>query len=276
VIAPEYAEKTARAYDYSLAAHAAVLGSIRDACRRFNVDADRIYLSGHGMGGDAAFDIGMSHPDLFAGVAPISAVSDQFCKWYAQHNATYTAWYVVNGEFDRDSFMRNASDVGRMMREAADVVVVQFVQRGYESYFEEIHRLFEWMELHTRQKLPKAFEVRVLRASEDRFFWLQSEDPPASVLQPLVLAGESRGEIRPMIVKGDILPGNAVVLTSAAKRHTIWLNSDVAKLDQRLVVRLRGPQKFSGIPKTSVQAVLQDFRQRWDRQRIFTARIDLD
>ena len=44
--------------------------SIRDARKRFRIDSDRVFLAGHGEGGNAAFDIGMSRPDLFAGVIP--------------------------------------------------------------------------------------------------------------------------------------------------------------------------------------------------------------
>jgi hypothetical protein len=60
VIAPDYAEGMAGAYDYSSQAHVAVIECLRDACKRFSIDCDRVFLSGHGHGGDAAFDIGMS------------------------------------------------------------------------------------------------------------------------------------------------------------------------------------------------------------------------
>ena len=106
VIAPEYADKNQQNYDYSSKVHYIVIQAIRDARKRFNVDSDRIFLAGHGMGGDAAFDIGMTHPDLFAGVIPITGVSDKYCKYYVS-NAERLPWYVVGGELDRDTFERN-------------------------------------------------------------------------------------------------------------------------------------------------------------------------
>ena len=51
VIAPEYAEARQRTYNYSVTAHDAVLRAIVDARKRFNVDSDRVFLVGHGMGG---------------------------------------------------------------------------------------------------------------------------------------------------------------------------------------------------------------------------------
>src|SRR5207237_7079947 len=82
-IAPEYVEKSeSKVYDYSAASHQIVLDSLRDAKRRFSVDSDRVFLSGHGMGGDAAWDMGLAHPHLFAGVIPINAAIDSYAIHY--------------------------------------------------------------------------------------------------------------------------------------------------------------------------------------------------
>jgi hypothetical protein len=276
VIAPEYAEANAHHYVYSVTAHDVVLRAIIDARRRFNVDSDRIFLSGHGMGADAAFDIGMSHPDLFAGVIPIVGVCDQVCKWYWP-NSAYTAWYVVTGESDRQTFATNAVTLGRMMQKGIDVVLVDFKQRGYESYFEENPRIFEWMEPLRRRKLPREFDMKILRPTENRFYWLRADELPSSVLQPLVFVGSGRANIQPMPLGAKITPaGNTIYLTSAAKSHTVWLAPELISFDKRISIRLRGQQKYHGVPHPSIEAILEDFRFRADKQLLYTARIDLD
>lgn len=40
--------------------------------KEFNIDAKRIYLIGHSMGGGGALHLGMKYPDLWAGLAPIA------------------------------------------------------------------------------------------------------------------------------------------------------------------------------------------------------------
>src|SRR5262249_27178406 len=57
-------------YTFSEREHAAVLDTLRDLRRRFQIDSDRVFLLGYGQGARAAFDVGLSHPDLFAGVLP--------------------------------------------------------------------------------------------------------------------------------------------------------------------------------------------------------------
>ena len=96
VIAPEYLEKGQEVYRDNETAHYAVIQSIRDVRKRFNVDSDRVFLAGHGTGGDAAFDIGMSHPDLFAGVIPIAGKTSAYNLHYWR-NAKDLPWYIVGG-----------------------------------------------------------------------------------------------------------------------------------------------------------------------------------
>ena len=179
VIAPDYADADDAKYKYSLFAHAAVIASIRDARKRFSVNSNRIYLGGHGMGGDAAFDVGMSQPDLFAGVMPICGVCDKYCKW-TWDNTKLTGWYVVGGERDRDTLEVNASVLNQMLRRSYDLVYAEYMERGYESYFEELPRLFEWMELHQREPDQAKFEVDIARPIDTEWYWLSVSDFPAA------------------------------------------------------------------------------------------------
>ncbi|MCA9056710.1 MAG: hypothetical protein KDA75_22940, partial [Planctomycetaceae bacterium] len=117
VIAPEYIDKKLTSYDSDAKSHYITLKAIRDARQRFHVNSDKVFLSGHGMGGDAAFDVGMSHPDVFAGVIPISALAQHYCKWYWQ-NAKNVPWYLVSGELCRNSLTHpdHSAVLGRMLR----------------------------------------------------------------------------------------------------------------------------------------------------------------
>jgi predicted esterase len=49
-----------------------VMDVLAEVRRAYNVDADRIYLTGHSMGGFGTWSIAMDHPEVFAALAPIS------------------------------------------------------------------------------------------------------------------------------------------------------------------------------------------------------------
>ena len=153
---PTGPENTKNKYHYSAREHAIVLGCYRDACRRFAVDTDRVFLSGHSMGGDAAWDIGLAHPDLWAGVIPISAESDRYCSLYWE-NARNLPFYVICGELDGAKMNKNARDLDRYLRRGFNATVVEYQGRGHEHFSDETLRLFDWMGRFHREFFPREF-----------------------------------------------------------------------------------------------------------------------
>jgi predicted esterase len=49
-----------------------VMDVLAEVRRAYNIDADRIYLTGHSMGGFGTWSVAMDYPDVFAALAPIS------------------------------------------------------------------------------------------------------------------------------------------------------------------------------------------------------------
>ncbi len=258
VIAPEYARETQREYDYSAAAHQRVLNALVDARKRFNVDSDRVFLAGHGMGGDAVFDIGMSHPDLFAGAIPIAGVSDKICRFYWR-NAKTLAWYVIGGELDADTFERNARDLNNMLRNGYDMIYAEYIGRGRETYYEEIHKLFEWMQLHRRLTYPEEFEFQIQRPFDNRFFWLKTDGLPA--------------RLKSMKLSAHVNAGNVVYVRSGAKSHTIWLSPKLVTFENRVRIHVNSQRKFNDFVEPSIEVMLDDLRTRGDRQKVYSVKM---
>ena len=85
--------------------------SARSATRAgdFSIDTDRVFLTGHGIGGDAAWDIALAHPDLWAGVIPFVAVGRYSTSAAMPRTRSTCPWYFVGGELDGDKMVRNAT-----------------------------------------------------------------------------------------------------------------------------------------------------------------------
>jgi pimeloyl-ACP methyl ester carboxylesterase len=281
VIAPEYLDEKATTYTYSPQSHYRVQMALRDAFKRFNIDSNRVFLAGHGSGGDAAFDIGNAHPDLFAGVIPITGqLQNLTIKIW--RNGRQIPWYIVSGQLDRDVFEKNASLINRMMIAHYDVLLSEFIGRGYESFYEEIHQLFDWMDLQERSPDPAEFSMNTVRPNNNRFFWLK-----ANTLENV---GQRGGQEQPFptvnlasrakIISGEILAGSinntTIAIKSPARSNTIWLSPDMIDFDIRLKVRVNGRSVFNDFVESSVEHILDDLRLRGDRQRVYHTRIDLN
>lgn len=277
VIAPEYEQEGEKTYSYSPLCHYRVQMAIRDARKRFNVDSDRVIVSGHGSGGDAAFDMGLCHPDIFAAAIPITGVLDNV-NMHIRDNGQYIPWYVVGGELDRDTFSKNARHIDYMMKKRFDILLTEYIGRGYESYYSEIHRLFEWMDTQTRMKFPQEFEVEFVRPNNNRFFWLKSHTiPEASRVRQ---AGLRAPLGRPKTISAKVLSGRleytSISITSPSRVHTIWLSPELIDFERRLQVRVGSQRKYNDFVEASVETILEDLRLRGDRQKIYQAKIKLN
>lgn len=272
LISPDYAPANQAEYAYDSATHHHVLSAMNDARRRFSIDSDRIYLTGHGMGADAAFDLGFSHPDEFAGVIPVGGVMDQYCKFYRE-NAVGSAWYVIGGELDRDKASRNLPNFDLLFKHGFkfDFMYCEFMQRGYESYAEEFPRVFDWMSLHRRPPLPKEIEVNSLRKGDQRFFWVVATELPQTTVLPLPKGSKTR--ISPMKIKARFTTGNLLEVSSPSPRHTVWIHPDLVDLEKRVKLHVNGKQSQQFIDP-DFTATLEDYRNRGDRQRLYTAKLE--
>jgi predicted esterase len=268
VLAPRWTREHQRSYEYTAREHAAALYTLRDACKRFSIDTDRVFLSGHSMGGDAAWDIGLAHPDLFAGVIPIVATADKYVKHRYRENAKYVPLYFVCGEKDGNKLTLNADEWDHYLtRIGYDTMVVQYQGRGHEHFHDEVQRLFDWMNLHKRNFYPKDFTVYSMRPWDNFFWWAETSKPkPANVVLPAAWGANARaGE-----VDANVLATNGVRVSSTAEKVTVWLSPEIVDFSAKMSITINNKRVPS--PGPSIVTLLEDARTRGDRQHPFWAK----
>ena len=287
VIAPAWMPESTRNYDYSGASHGAVLGCLHDACRHFSIDTDRVYLTGFSVGGAAAWDIGVAHPDLWAGVLPIGALADRFLL-FCGFNARYVPTYFVFGQYDNNIIGKNATKLlnGYFIRNF-DMTIVEYQGRGHEDFQEEILRMMDWMKRHKRDFYPAKFECRSMRTF-DNFFWNleQSHFPPSKIADP-VNWPPARGTTAAK--SGCVIHGKASLsVTTSAANLTIWLNPNIVDFDKKLIFLINGRKQINATVNGKKQVklnaeyiepdlsvLLEDVRTRGDRQNPFWAKVEI-
>ena len=271
VLTPAWTREHQRSYEYSAREHAAILLPLRDALQRFAIDSDRIFLAGHSMGGDAAWDLGIAHPDLWAGVIPIAANADKFVNLYTE-NARYVPWYFVIGEKDGERDLGNNVQWDRYLGRANyDVTITEYLGRGHDHFYDDIQRIFEWMKLHQRNFYPKEFKAVTMRNTDDFFWWTEVSDFPAQQnVSPF--SWPPPKNTPPLTVESEILPNNGIRLKTGARSGHVFLSPDMLDFEKKIVFSVNGKSTTVGTP--SAEVLLEDVRTRGDRLHPFWIRVD--
>ncbi|HTN74769.1 MAG TPA: peptidase, partial [Pirellulaceae bacterium] len=270
VIAPVWTKTHQAKYEYTAREHAAVLFSLRDALSRFSIDTDRVFLSGHSMGGDAAWDISLAHPDLWAGVIPIGATVDRYTNFYWPNGKLVPLYYVA-GEMDGDRFSKCAIVLDKYLtRTGYDAVVVQFQGRGHEHFHDEIQNMFSWMNLHKRAPLVTDFKCVAMRPWDNYYWWVEVENLPSKFITLPAAWPPSGGNKAE--TEASIKSPTSLFVNSTASRATIYLTPEMVDFEKRFNIKFNKkdyPQNLQ--PSSSV--MLEDARTRGDRQHPFWQKV---
>jgi endo-1,4-beta-xylanase len=107
-----------------------ILAVIDEMKRRFPVDADRVYLMGHSMGGAGAFMVGLHYPDRFGGIsvgdAALWSRPQVVPDWMAPQVAIQAPARLYPNARNLDAFFKNAgAGIQRQSTEFADGIVAE-------------------------------------------------------------------------------------------------------------------------------------------------------
>lgn len=255
-----------------------VLGDVR---RRFHVDSDRIFLFGFDQSGTLAYDVALSHPDRFAGVAVFCASPGKLGRVY-RGNAQYLPFYVVEGEKSPNNTGENRDLFEFWVQRGFPSIYVEYTGRGLEFYPGEVPLVFDWFNRKRRAtglpELGGADEQSgtlgrrfcTIRPYHNRFYWISSRD---------LIVGDNRP---PATVSARLLPAEngVVVHHSGFKQLSVWLNSAMVDFEQPVQVRVNpgasNAKIFRGKLVPNARILLEDFYQRGERKNLYTARVDFN
>ena len=267
IIAPQWSRDGQAAYEYSAREHARVLDALRMATKHFSLDTDRIFISGHSVGGDAAWDIAFSHPDLWAGLIAIAPSSAKYIPLYWK-NAVNLPLYFVGGELDAGTFQKNIADLDRYFSKGFDSTYVEYRGRGHEHFSDEILRIFEWMILKKRTFFPSEIEVTSMRPWDNFFWWLEMDGLPEKTLVLPDDWPKPRTKM-PFTITAKRTTGNAITVRCGARHVTIWVSPEMVEFGQPVTITLNGQRLFKGEVTPDLDVMLEDLRLRGDRLHPF-------
>jgi len=129
--------------------------------RRFAVDSKRVYLTGLSMGGYGTWELGLSHPERFAALAPICGGGDviniTLAKKYETNRfaaiKTLGIW-AFHGAKDKVVPLEESERMVNALKQAGskDVKLTVYPDAGHDSWTGTYNNLelYEWLLKHSR------------------------------------------------------------------------------------------------------------------------------
>ena len=283
VVAVDYRNRGQRAYGYTAREHFIVTEGLRESLRRFSVDANKVFLSGNFEGANAAYDIGVSHPEHWAGILGFSGTFDKYVDHYIDNRHVGLPMYIVTAEKDiisKRGFETAASKwLKSKFKRFIDLTVVEYKGQLATSLTEEIPNAIKWIETQTR-KWPEgegfSFKCKALRPGDTYFWFFEMDGIPASMVYDPALFGIKKFDAV-LRMSGDIQRENIFRLapsnTNVGRESTLWLGPEFVDFKKRIEVRGRG--SFKGIVTPSTKTLLEDVLRRADVQHPYWAKLKL-
>lgn len=271
VVAPEYLPADDTEYRYTESEHASIELALRDARRRYAIDSDRVFLAGTLVGGNAAWDFGLAHPDLFAGIVTINGMPFKYAYRYMT-NARLAPMYVTLGDLvPAGTELVYGQLLKPLILKALDVTYAEYLKRGPEDLPEELPGVFDWMDPRRREPAPKSFEAVTARSSDNRFFGLVIREwQTGRTTAPEAVDGFGKN-LSPASIKmqSSSLSNLLRFETTGLKRFDVWVSPKLIDFKKRLEVRVNGKSFFKSLAKPDLEPVLEDLRLRGDRQQVY-------
>jgi pimeloyl-ACP methyl ester carboxylesterase len=284
VVAPEWGPGFGGPYRYEEEERQRILDVIRDVKLRYHIDDDRVFLAGHGGGGEAAWDVGLTHPDLFAAVVPIGADprKDFLIRYWP--NAIHLPFYLVAGEFGGESAPYLLRVMEHWINRGYPCLNVIYAGRGRDLFLGEIPFIFDWLARRKRLfpfpelgrwPIGEYSALVTARLTSTHFYWLTADEIRPGYVE------RDRGVPRfPAQLQAIARPGNVIDVHAVGVRQlSVWITPNMLDLTRPVVVRRA---QSTGLNPVKIPKILPDlslmmetFLERGDHARLFIARIPI-
>lgn len=273
-ICPEVLEKTEHGWT-DAGTEEFVLDLLDAALRTWDVDADRVYFTGHSMGGYGAWTLGAHHADRAAGLAPSAGAPTPIL------GAGGVVTGVVEGVIPSLRNVRmvvfQSTDDPRVPpgpNQKAVELVSEARQRwgGFDCEYWEVHdrghgfpeggaiALLEKMTEWRRNPVPERVTWQPVVRWKRQFYWLHWEDP---FTHAIVVADVDRAS-------------NAISVTCDQSRGglSVLLDERLVDLERDVVIRWNGAEVFRGRAPATLSTMVMT-GERPDPSSMFVARVSV-
>jgi hypothetical protein len=274
-------------YGFSDKEHFAILDILREVRLNSPVDPDKVFLFGYEQGGTVAFDIGLSHPDQFAGVIPMSTSPELFIEKYWR-NGQFLPFYVVNGDRSGEPNLKTRQLFTNWMPRGYPSIWTQYKGRGIEFFRAELPLICDWMRGKSRAFPMNQLgsdgggsilgnEFQSTRSCDNQFYWIGTD----TISENRINYPQTwKPNLQPasFFVKSDSATNNLTVKTYGMKNFYLLFGKNSKgesqiDFDKPVSITTNLISKWNGKVVPSLDTLMENFLETGDRKNHVYAKV---
>jgi predicted esterase len=215
----------------------------------FNVDRDRILLTGHSWGGILCWQLGPRHAGDLAALAPFVCAVNPGRRQLA--NARNLPVYSVQGKRDIPWILKTGRERIEVLKELGYEHVYRELPGGHDAFRTEFAAIVEWFRARPRRLYARELTRRGGTGGD--WYWLRSDATSfdARIVDEHTIDVEAGGPCE------------------------VFLSDEMVDLDAPVVIRQDGQEVFSGRVVRRLGFTLGHVLETGDRARVFAASVRL-
>jgi poly(3-hydroxybutyrate) depolymerase len=234
---------------------AIVMDAVRDACTRYPIDPDRVYVQGISQTGYWTWWLAQFAPDRWAAAAPVGAVT--FHVRQLVPNVVNVPLYVLHGTKDPTCAFAQADGMVADVKKAGGDVDFRPTEGGghMDGVFVRFGEIWPEVMKRTRNAYPEKFERRIVSAVRPDAFWLRALGIEAREFNPWGAPCHVRGEIDGQTLK---------VTAEGCEKIVVLISPRMVDVEKSVTIELNGKKVWKKKPKADPEAALEVARLRGD------------
>jgi hypothetical protein len=261
-----------------------VIQALHHVRTKVNVDNSRIYLTGHGMGGHATWNLAIHYPTYFAAINPMGAAASQDWQRIRFMNLRNTLPVVWHDSDDQIIKIGHATALVNLLKTLKyELLFEQTKGMGHVPSDAVVAKTYQAMRGRRREVYPKQVNARSNRPDTtfNRVDWVQLYQPLTPGPEKSFFLVRGTGKItlnqNAFSCQATIVGANKIeARADNVETMRFYLNDQMMDLSRPVTIFVNTKNRFEGMVKPSLELMLNDQLFVGRGWRYFTAAVDLD
>ncbi len=233
----------------------ALLDAINDACLRYPVDPDRVFVQGISQTGYWTWWLGQYAPDRFAAIAPVGSRTLHMRQLVG--NCTAVPVFLLHGTADPTCPFGDAKWAADALKKRGGTVDFRPTEGGghMNGVFVRFGEIWPDMAKLTRNPFPKKFERKLVGPTRPDAYWLRALGVEADEFNPWGAPARVTGEIDGQTLR---------ITAEGCEKVVVLLGTEMLDLDESVTIELNGRKVHKKRVKPDAETALEVARLRSD------------